>query len=477
MMKLFAELPGLRRYSGLEDRVVNSALNGTELVISEIRPDAPNDRNRIPGELVHQILSGAFGSMSHRGLRLQGFYIDGSIDLSYMKWSGQLALKHCHISGDLSLERARVTGEVQLNGTWVDWVNVRHATIDGSLALQDGFRSASGLYAIGVKISGGLYLQNSTFIGPKEITYRTAIELFRSTVGDLFLTESTVSGGMCASGMTVERNVRLQGTAFISRDAMGWDSSGSDYRGALSLANCEIEGNLYFRTAALPQFSASGGITLLGASCRQIFIRKEIFERCKIQLDSFSYGRLRGITAHEWLETLDGCEPFRPRAYIQLAEYCSTVGDLSTRRRTLVTLEKRSTEQLPRWSKMRLVRSLYGMLVGYGYSASRAIIWLVFVVVSAASILHWGEVFALKTAVGQPQSPAQPLGWSDSFRVVADSFMPFAPLGMKDYWVAAPTSRIQWAQMTGFMLLRIGAWALTAMALLSVTNVVRNHRT
>jgi hypothetical protein len=66
--------------------------------------------------------------------------------------------------------------------------------------------------------------------------------------------------------------------------------------------------------------------------------------------------------------------------------------------------------------------------------------------------------------------------FSDSFRIVIDSFLPFAPLGMKYPWVAAPSDEGQWAWMAGFLPLRFIAWGLAALALLSFTNVVRNPR-
>ncbi|WP_280494320.1 hypothetical protein [Nocardia farcinica] len=467
----------LGRPLSLKDRVIQAALTGTELKLADVRPNVPTDVNRVPGGLVHDILSGKYGSLHHRGLRLNGLYIDGSIDLSYLEWSGQLALKNCYIDGDFNLERARVTGDVQLDGTWTRWVNARSANIDGSLALRFDFRSERGLYAIGIKITGGLYMQRSTFIGPEDVTYRMAIELFRSSIGDLFLSGSKVVGGMYASGIIVERNARMQGTVFSCRKSLGWSHTGTDYKGALSLANCEIKGTLYLHTVALPQFSADGTVSLRGATCRQIYIHKDIFARHTFEVDNFNYDRLHGISAREWLDVLEKSDIFPPRAYLQLAKYCTSIGDLSTRRRTLMRLEKRLTKQLPWWSQMRFARWLHGALVGYGYSAWRAVVWLTCVVVGAASLLHWGDVFALKSAPGQPANSAETLGWSDSFRVVVDSFLPFAPLGMKDSWVAVPTNGGQWAWMAGFMSLRLVAWALAALALLSFTNVVRNPRT
>lgn len=470
------QLLWLGRPPSLEDRVIQAALTGVELELSNVRPTAPSEANRLPGELIYEALSGKFGTLHHRGLRLKGCYIDGNIDLSYLEWQGQLALQNCLVDGDLLMERARVTGDVGLEGTRIGWVNVRGATIDGSLALRNDFRSERGLYAIGVKIAGGLYLQHSTIIGPKDVTHRMAIELFRSNIGDLFLHASTVTGGMYASGMTVDRNVRLQGTTFTSRNSLGWSHEGADYKGALSLANCDIKGTLYVRTVALPQFSTEGNVSLRGAACKQIYVRKDIFERCTFEVEGFIYDRLRGISAGEWLDVLDKSNTFPPHAYIQLASYCTSIGELSTRRRALIRLENRFTQRLPKLSPMRFARYLHGALVGYGYSAWRAVVWLACIVVAAAALLHYGDVFAPKSPVGQPANSANVLGWSDSFRVVIDSFLPFAPLGMKDLWVAAPANGRQWAWMAGFLLLRFIAWGLAALALLSFTNVVRNPR-
>ncbi len=465
-----------RHPPSLSDRVIRAGLTGTELELAEGRPAAPSAANRIPGGLIHDVLAGKHGTLHHRGLRLKGLYIDGSIDLSFLHWHGALALEACTISGDLVLDHCRPTTVITLDGSHARWISARNAAIDGTIFLRDGFRSDRGFYGLGMSVSGSLCMQNSIFHGPEDNVAQLAINLFRAHIGDLHLYGSRVYGGLYATGIKVDRNVRLQGGIFLSRREMGWEHKSAEYKGSVSLAFSEIEGSVYIWTTYFRRFYAGGGFTLRGASCGRLFIRKEIFDRYQFNVDGFEYSSLRSITTKEWLETIGQSNEFAPQAHSHLIQYCAKVGDLSTRRKTLLQLERNLTSQQSIWSPRRYTRWLHGALIGYGYNAWLAIVWLACVTAAAAWILHHGAVFAPKSAVGQPADPAEALSWSDSFRIVIDSFLPFAPLGMKDPWVAAPSDGGQWAWMAGFLALRFIAWGLAALALLSFTDVVRNPR-
>ncbi|WP_157110604.1 hypothetical protein [Nocardia anaemiae] len=465
------------RSPSLRQQVIQAALTGTELVASQQRPTEPESSNQIDGELIYEALSGKYGPLHHRGLLLTGLYVKGDLDLSRLAWTGELALQQCHIEGDIDLAGARPVGDVNLEGSWLQTLNIRSAVIDGNLIMRGGFHAKRGIYGIGATITAAFNLRDGSVSAPEEKAGTMAIEIFRAKIGDMFLQNSMVDGGMYAVGMTVARHVRLYGATFRSRASMGWQYADNLFDGALALASTNIKGTLYLSSPSIESFSADGECNLRMVSCTQLSISKDILTRYEFALEGMTYTRLMNIQPNDFLEALGTVRPFSPRSYVQLATYCTSVGDLPCRRRALIELEKRLTRELPRMSPTRWSRAAYGLLVGYGYSAWLAIIWLALVTVLATVILHYGgAIFAPKPPAGTLPGGAVNLGWSSSLRVVIDSFLPFASLGMKDSWVAAPSDWGQWAWMFIFLLLRFLAWGLAALALLSFTGVVRNPR-
>src|ERR1700758_5049387 len=84
-----------RSLDDMSIKVIKAGLDGTELIASDVTPSAATPANRLSGQLLAELVSGNYGSLHFRGLRLKGFYIEGDIDLSFLEWNGQLALRYC----------------------------------------------------------------------------------------------------------------------------------------------------------------------------------------------------------------------------------------------------------------------------------------------------------------------------------------------------------------------------------------------
>lgn len=466
------------RSTRLQDRVVRAAQTGAELVVSDIRPDSANNENQIAGELIYEILSGTHGAIHHRGIRLRGVYVEGDINLYHLQWNGPLHLIRCTIAGDIVLDYARPTASIILDDCTAKYVTARNAVINGSVFIRRSALTESGFNGGNLTVKGALNMTGSHFCGVHQKSSTMAVNLYRAQIGDLYLHSVTSEGGLYGNGMIVERNVRVQGSVFRSRTSMGWEHTGADYKGAFSLAGSVVKSTIYIWTTDLRNFAAHGGFDLRNTTCQTLYVAPQVFEETPFDIDGMFYSELQNITCVQLLTVLNESPRTAPRSYIQLAGYCASVGDLTMRRRVLICLEKRLTKAIPLSSPLRWWRSSYGLLVGYGYSAWRAVFWLAMVTLSATVLLRFGSpLFAVKPIAGQrPGTPVE-LGWSDSLKIVVDSFLPFASIGMKDTWVATPTNWQQWAWATGFLLLRFAAWGLAALALLSFTNVVRNPRT
>jgi hypothetical protein len=241
--------------------------------------------------------------------------------------------------------------------------------------------------------------------------------------------------------MTVARHVRIQGSFLISRESLGWQTGGPDFKGALTLAGSEINGSLYMSTASRGGFDAKGPISLRSTSCKQLFVHEEVLHH-DIDLEGLTYTRLRGVTPVQLLNKLRKYPSPCPQAHVQLAHYCQTIGEIKTRKEVLIALEKSLTRALPFLSLTRFLRSLHGLFVGYGYRAARAIPWLILSIILSSWLIHThgGLLISKASPGGQISAQAANFSWFESFRFAVDNFLPFASLGVKESWTIKASS-------------------------------------
>jgi hypothetical protein len=173
---------------GLDKKVLFAAKGGHEYVLSETLPVEPLVSNTIQASTICRALTDKRNPLHYRGLRLQGFYIAGDLDLAFAHWTGELSLVNCKLDGRLILDHAKVVGRVKLNGSHADLVSTINAVIDGAFLMRDGFTSCNGFFGLGIRVSGSLNLRNSHIIGPESKPQRMAVELFRANLGDLSFT-------------------------------------------------------------------------------------------------------------------------------------------------------------------------------------------------------------------------------------------------------------------------------------------------
>ncbi|MFV8049445.1 hypothetical protein [Mycobacterium sp. 48b] len=464
-----------KKAATLADRVIEAANHGVPLTLTDHRPTYAHSGNTIAASVVHDAVTGEKKSLHRRGLQLAGFYIDGDVDLSFLSWQGQLSLVNCYINGSVILDYARPVGEIRLDGSMVRRVSARSATIDGNFFLRDGFHADEGIYAIGLTVKNSISMRHARIVAPREPATRMAVEIFRGRFGDVFLHHATFEGGIYAAGITVERNIRLQASRLTSRTEMGWPHNGAEFKGAVTLAGSEVKGSIYLSTASTRnQLIANDAISLSATNCNQVFLDAELLTACAFHIDGFRYSRLRGIEGAQLLQWLNSHKTVQRNAYTQLAEHCRNVGDLSCQRKVLLSLERKITQNLPRWSPTRLMRSLHDGLIGYGYLASKAIPWLLMTVALASVVIHSGRQFVYYRPrnAGGTLSQTRP-NWHDSFAITIDNFLPFASLGVKESWVVILDTLQQWPWFLVFLLLKFAAWALAALALVSFTSAVR----
>jgi hypothetical protein len=147
--------------------------------------------------------------------------------VTHAKWNGVLEVIDCVVEGDLLLTHAELRGHVELRGTTLRTLDIRYVHLRGRLT-GAGLTALRGIRGLGASITGGLAIQDAVLTAPPEAESKNlaALDIYRASIGDLFLNRSTLYGGLYAIGASVTRNVRLQQAKVWSREELGLPAGG-----------------------------------------------------------------------------------------------------------------------------------------------------------------------------------------------------------------------------------------------------------
>ncbi len=87
-------------------------------------------------------------------------------------------------------------GSVRLDGSQTRELEAVDARIEVSLYLRNGFTANRGLRGLGMVVTGSLSARKSVLTAPPDSPGRAALDIFRSSVGDLFLNGARLTGGV-----------------------------------------------------------------------------------------------------------------------------------------------------------------------------------------------------------------------------------------------------------------------------------------
>ena len=425
----------------------------------------------IPGELVRQLLTGQYGKVAGPIISVRGVTILGDVNLSHLDWSGGLELAACDIQGDLILSHAKIKGRISLEDSKVATLALDYAEIEGGL-FGKRLQAIRGVFALGARISGALALQDSILQAPPEgeRRNRAALDTYRASIGDVFLNRATLNGGFYGIGMTVTRNLRLAGASVSSRRSMGLDQ-GPDAGDGIALAGASVGGSIYLWTAASGPVQINGGsISLSNASSSRLWVSVEQLDSLAISMDGYKYRTIAPATGNEMLRALDRANPFPRNAYTELARYAEALGEEDLKRRALIHQQRRVSKGSKAFTLTGARRRMFGLLVNYGYSPSRALIGLAICIASASSVLHWHGNFI------QSKSGFELLhSWPQAIALSTDYLLPFSVLDFRAQWIVSPVGPSQWSWFLILSIVKIASWALAALALASATGLIRRR--
>lgn len=355
--------PGMQR-NAAEERLHEHARAGRICTFATDVPDA--ERTISAAYLCYLIMGGESNEVHQRGIRLTGAVIEGNVELQECETKLSLYCNNCDFSGFVNL-----TG---FSGRTVDLTSSNIFGLD-----EDG----DSLICDRMKLAGSLFLRSDPEDRQNNFTTQGAIRLPLSAIaGSLHLQGASV----CATGLR-------EGAA-----------------SALNVRGARIEGSILFSR----ETQVFGQIDLTASHCKGLSIGKGFLPGHvgDLRLDGFVYERVEGTAKLFEFENARGLlssqpaehikKTFRPQPFTHLAAVLRSMGQADTAREISILRERLKTRsmlnrmaflcrRIPRGPTdifkflglfLRvLFRSLFGLLVAYGYKPHRAfILGLVFII-------------------------------------------------------------------------------------------------
>ena len=249
-----------------EQKLLAVASTGRQCSFGRTRPDAPAEDNHLRADFVRFLALGrdAAAAVHEGGLKIQGAYIDGSVNLDGAREVRPLWIVDCTISGEFSFADAE-TKVVSLDRTAVSSIRGDGVMIDGSLLLRGTLIDGS-LQLFGAEIMGSLSCAGGRIEGRWWRSQRLAADLITVTVGG----NVDFRSGFVANGLIQFDDSEIGGTfdcsegTFLagfdpqSKHTTRWDAAiralkchRLNLKGSLYLRGCECEGEVSFSGAQI----------------------------------------------------------------------------------------------------------------------------------------------------------------------------------------------------------------------------------
>jgi hypothetical protein len=473
---------------------------------------------RLPGaRILGQLnLNGAeLANQSGPALIADGLHVGGGLVLAegftatghYER--GAVRLPGAHINGQLNLD-----GAVLINPGGSALIG-DHLDVDGGVFL-DGFTATghgedSVIRLPDAHISGQLNLDGAELTnpaGPALIGDHLRVE------ADMFA-EGLIATGHCQdsavrladahiSGQLNLSNAKLTnqaGRAFIGDHlqveadmfAEGLIATGHCQDSAVRLADAHISGQLNLSNAKLTN-PAGPLLDLEDAAAKHLFLPAQVIcpqgaakqSSCaasahRLALSGLSYTSLHAVDWHEWLHLITyHTHDYRPQPYRQLVAALQANGQESTAREVLIAQQRdryRRGELGGRLTKA--AHWLWGVLAGYGYRSSRAVLALLLMLMIAAGL----GVAAGHTPIGPDRyvtahtslarNPYSPCSLIEQIGAGIDRSLPLAPAaigGRCDFDTSSPAGQV-FTLIT--WILQALVWTLAALAITGYLDLIR----
>lgn len=270
------------------------------------RPDKRTDQNRIRADFLRFLALGGDDEapIHETGVRVEGAWIEGSIDFEGCTLPRRLFLKSCYIHGSLTLRDAQLVS-LDLENTSVGRIVGNRLRCTGTLLLWRKFVARGEVRLIGAKIDGNFDCEGGSFAGT-----RVALDCDAAQFGGrIFLNKNFRAAGEVRFRVaTLGRGLDCQGGRFNPLTGVAFDGTRMDVVGSaffgrgfhasreVRLIGAKISGDL---GCGGGRFENSGGRALdcEGATIgNRVFLNSQFKEKQLENLFSAT-GEVRFVTA------------------------------------------------------------------------------------------------------------------------------------------------------------------------------------
>ncbi len=146
-----------------EEVLIEACSTGNFSNSNSPRPETPEQGKYIRAELLRFLLLGGDETVAihEKGVRLDGAWIEGGLDLVGCSVRRSLLLQNCTLHGQLALRDAKVRG-IRLHNAKVDGISGDRLQCDGDISLREGFTATGEIRLTGARIGGDLSISGAS---------------------------------------------------------------------------------------------------------------------------------------------------------------------------------------------------------------------------------------------------------------------------------------------------------------------------
>jgi hypothetical protein len=409
-------------------------------------------------------------------LSLHATEIKGGVALNGLTATGRVQALGATIGGELSLQDAAIISEGE-DALSLDGAEIKGPAFFTCLSVTGGVR------ARWIAIGGVLVLQDAILINERE----DALNLDGAKIkGDAFLGNLRATGLVRAVGAVIGGQLNLVGATLINEGGY-----------ALLLRSARL-GELFLSPA-----SVKGRLGLTAANIDVLIApeKMDVLTAHELAAVGWRLGDVRGPIRHNrrtaaaWLTT-DGSDKdseFVAQPWHELANVYERNGQPADARWLRFKAAQGVTRTSPWWSK--LIRKIYGLLVGHGYYPLIAAVWLIIAIVLSGIIVNTNAAVFTPTAANKAawktpppvDQPAAPITGATPCDELQDRSSCLNPVlyafdnalpgtlatGQAAQWTANGTQGSNtWIPYT-LGALKLFSWILVALLLAGVTGLLR----
>jgi len=382
------------------------------------------------------------------GVFLDGFTGNGYGDDSVLR------LPDAHISGQLNLDGAELT-------------NPAGPALIGDHLQVDSDMFAEGLTATGHCPDSAVRLADAHIRGQLNLSNaKLTNQAGHALIGD----HLQVDSDMFAEGLT---------------------ATGHCPDGAVRFPDARVSGQLNLSHAKLTN-PAGPILDLEDAAAKHLFLPAQVIcpqgavKSCaaathQLTMSGLAYTSLHGVDWREWLHLIVyHTRDYQPQPYQQLVAALRASGQESTAREVLIAQQQDRYHRGELGSPLRkIAHRLWGVLAGYGYRSSRAVLALLLVLMIAGVL----GVAAGHTSIGPGRfvtahtslapDPNSPCSMVEQIGVGIDRSLPLAPVAIGNRCDFDTTSPVGQTFTVVTWVLQALVWTLVALAIAGYLDLIR----